>query len=136
MGEPSALLQTLRLGLLYFSTVFLAGFLLGVLRTLWLAPWIGERSAELVEFPVMLVVMVLAARIVVQRCPQRTSLLLIVGGIAALGVLVFDVLVGLWLRELSLREILFERDPLTGTIYYLMIGLLVLLPAGLARIRG
>ena len=136
MAETSGPPRALRLGLIYFSIVFCAGFLLGVLRTLWLAPWIGEQAAELIEFPVMLVVMVIAARRVVRHSADRIQSLLIAGGTAALGVLTFDVLVGLWLRDMTFEEILFDRNPLTGTIYYLMIGLLVLLPAGLSRLRG
>lgn len=136
MAEPSGTLRALRLGMIYCSIVFCAGFLLGVLRTLWLAPWIGEQAAELIEFPVMLVVMVIAARWIVRHSADRIPSLLIAGGTAALGVLMFDVLVGLGLRDMSFEEILFDRDPLTGTIYYLMIGLLALLPAGLSRFRG
>lgn len=136
MTEPGGQERVLRLGLLYFGIVFLAGFLLGVVRTLWLVPRIGEQTAELVEFPVMLAVMLIAAHRVVARSDGRTRTLLLAGGMAALAVLVFDVLVGLWLRELSIEEILFERDPLTGTIYYLLLGLLALLPVGLARLRA
>src|SRR6185503_11470140 len=40
-------------GLLYFSGVFAAGFLLGAVRVLWAGPRIGERAAELLEVPLM-----------------------------------------------------------------------------------
>ena len=40
-----------RLALAYFASVFFIGFALGVARTLWIAPRLGERVAELVEFP-------------------------------------------------------------------------------------
>ena len=42
----------------YFLLVFLAGFGLGVVRTLWVVPALGERWAELIEIPLMLGVIV------------------------------------------------------------------------------
>ncbi|MGL6291043.1 MAG: hypothetical protein ACRC2H_10180 [Silanimonas sp.] len=38
----------------YAGSVFLAGFVLGVLRTLWLAPAVGPLAAVLLELPLML----------------------------------------------------------------------------------
>ena len=43
-------------GAVYFLMVFAVGFVLGVARTLWLVPRVGIRWAELLEMPVMLVV--------------------------------------------------------------------------------
>jgi hypothetical protein len=37
----------LRAGVLYFAALFGAGFLLGVLRELWLREHFGSRAAEL-----------------------------------------------------------------------------------------
>lgn len=44
----------LRLGLVYFASVFAVGFVLGAIRTLFLIPRIGELGAVLVELPVIL----------------------------------------------------------------------------------
>ncbi|MFN3262617.1 MAG: hypothetical protein ACE37J_18880 [Pikeienuella sp.] len=44
----------LRAGALYFAAIFALGFLLGVVRTLALAPRIGETGAVLAELPVIL----------------------------------------------------------------------------------
>ena len=55
-------MQMAKAGLLYFALVFGTGFLLGPIRLLWLVPRFGTRIAELMEMPVMLVVIVLAAR--------------------------------------------------------------------------
>lgn len=44
----------LRLGLIYFTAVFAAGFVLGTIRTLVLIPALGEMGAVLVELPVIL----------------------------------------------------------------------------------
>ena len=45
-----------RAGILYFAIVFTCGFLLGVLRVLALAPWLGELLAVAVELPIMLAI--------------------------------------------------------------------------------
>jgi hypothetical protein len=36
-------------GVLYFALVFEAGFMLGAIRTLWVVPSLGSRTAELLE---------------------------------------------------------------------------------------
>ena len=51
----------------YFLIVFGAGFLLGTIRVLLLLPVLGERAAELLEMPFMLIVIVLAARWIDRR---------------------------------------------------------------------
>jgi hypothetical protein len=44
------------LGLRYFAGVFAAGFLLGTIRTLWLAPALGQLAAVALELPIMLAI--------------------------------------------------------------------------------
>ncbi len=44
----------LKAGVLYFALVFGAAFVLGTIRTLWVAPRFGTRRAELMETPIML----------------------------------------------------------------------------------
>lgn len=61
--------------------MFGAGFVLGTIRTVWLLPRLGARAAELLEMPVMLVVILMAARLVVrvQSVPSTKSARLAVG---------------------------------------------------------
>jgi hypothetical protein len=40
------LMQTLRAGVLYFTVVFAAGFVLGTIRTLWIVSRFGTRAAN------------------------------------------------------------------------------------------
>ena len=60
-------MQALKAGVLYFALVFGAGFVLRTIRTLWVAPRVGTRKAELMEMPFMLVMTVVAARWLVMR---------------------------------------------------------------------
>jgi len=46
--------SALRAGVVYFLAVFAAGFVLGVLRTLFVAPRIGVLAAVAVELPIVL----------------------------------------------------------------------------------
>ena len=61
------LVRILKAALLYFAFVFGAGFVLGPIRILWVAPRFGARMAELMEAPIMIAVLFLAARWVVRR---------------------------------------------------------------------
>lgn len=49
-------------GAAYFALVFTLGFVLGIVRVLWLAPRFGGEAAILLELPVMLIASLIAAR--------------------------------------------------------------------------
>lgn len=119
--------------LIYFAMVFGAGFALGIVRTLWLAPAIGDRAAELIEAPLMLAITVLAARFIAARTPNGA--LIAVGIIAACLVISFDVVVGVALRDMSIREIFVDRDIVAGTVYYLLIGVFAAAPYFAAKLQ-
>jgi hypothetical protein len=127
-------MQILRAGLLYFAIVFGTGFVLGVIRTLWVVPHVGTRWAELMETPVMIVVTILAARWVVLHLaiPSTASARLAMGGVG-LGFLLGAELSLVRLRGLSLRGYFATRDPMSGTIYYLALGLFAAMPLLLVR---
>ncbi len=86
-------MKILKAGALYFSLVFGAGFLLGPIRILWIVPRLGVRLAGLLEIPLMLLVVIIAARWVVRRfaiaptVPSHLS----VGSIALSMMLVADL---------------------------------------------
>lgn len=130
-----AVMQVLKAGAFYFVLVFGAGFVLGPIRILWLVPRVGERTAELMETPIMLVVIVLAARWIARRVavPPTPSRLLGVG-FAALGLLlVVEFTVVLWLRGLTIGEYFAGRDPVAGTAYIMMLGVFAVMPLLVAR---
>lgn len=124
-------MRLLKAGALYFALVFAAGFVLGTIRVPWLVPRVGERIAELVEAPIMLVVMVLAARWVARRlvAPRTPARLLAVGSIALGLLLLAELTLVLGFRGLTLAEYVAGRDPVAGTVYAVMLGLFALMPA-------
>jgi hypothetical protein len=63
-----------RAGLRYGALAFLAGAATGMVRELLLAPWIGGLPAALLEGAVMAVLILLAARSVLERMPPRQGL--------------------------------------------------------------
>jgi hypothetical protein len=131
-------MRILKAGALYFALVFGAGFVLGTLRVLWIVPRLGARTAELAESPVMLVVCLLAARWVIRRLARRgealTTLVRLGVGLVALGFLVAaELAVVFWVRGLTLAEYLASRDPVTGTVYLVSLGLFAVMPLPVAR---
>jgi hypothetical protein len=125
----------LKAGVLYFGLVFAAGFVLGTIRTLWVVPHVGMRMAELLEAPIMLVVTISAARWTVLRLsvPRASSVRLAMGFIALVLMLVAEFGFVLWIRGLSIRDYLATRDPVSGTVYYLMLLVFAAMPLLVGR---
>lgn len=132
---PATWAASLKAGLAYFAIVFGAGFVLAMIRIPLLEPRLGARWAELIEMPFMLAVIVIAARWVVRRMavPPAFTARLRVGLVGLLLLLAFEFGPVLWLRGLTFSEYLATRDPVSGTVYYVMLGVFALLPLWLAR---
>jgi hypothetical protein len=120
----------MRAAAVYFTLVFGIGFLLGPIRVLFLEPRIGQRAAELTELPLMVVAMTYAAHFIVRRYPQRP---LGTGMVALAMLLGAEIAVGMALRGLSLAQILFDRDPVSGPAYFASLALFGILPWWLSR---
>ena len=130
-------MQILKAGVLYFAIVFGAGFMLGFIRILWVVPRFGTRMAELMETPIMFVITIVSAWWLVRRLAVPSTLSSRLGmGCIALGLLlVAEFTLVLWLRGLSISEYLASRDPVPGTVYYVMLGVFAIMPLLLARRR-
>jgi hypothetical protein len=128
-------MRILKAGMLYFAIVFGAGFVLGSIRIFWVVPRIGTRMAELMETPVMLTVTIVVARWIVRRLALPPTLSSRLGmGFFALGfMLVAEFTLVLWLRGLSISEYLASRDPVSGTVYYLLLVVFAIMPLLVAR---
>ncbi len=122
---------------IYFAIVFGVGFGLGTIRTLLLVPRLGVRTAELLEMPLMLAAVFVAARWVQRQfLAERSGRARLVAGFIALALLLSaEVLLGMALRGLTLRETLLGRDPVSGTAYYLSLCAFALMPWFLGRSR-
>ncbi|HXQ25935.1 MAG TPA: hypothetical protein VN822_05975 [Candidatus Acidoferrales bacterium] len=128
-------MRVLEASAVYFALVFAAGFVLGAIRTLWIVPRLGARTAELMETPVMLAVTFFAARWIVgwfalpPAWPGRVGV-----GLIALGLLlVAEFTVVLRLRGLTIREYLATQDPVSGTAYFISLALFAAMPALVAQ---
>ena len=131
--EP--IIQILKGGVRYFLCVFGAGCLLGPIRLLWLVPRIGTRGAELLEMPIMAVVIFLAASWVCMslsvplRLPERLGI-----GVVALGFLLLaEFTLVLWLQGITIAEYVAGRDPVAGIIYIVMLGVFAVMPLLVVR---
>lgn len=127
---PISFMQILKAALLYFALVFAAGFALGPIRIMWVVPRLGTRWAELLEAPVMLAVIVAAARWTARYCavPSAPASRLAMGCLALGLMLVAEFGLVLRLRGMSYREYLATRDPVSGTVFYACLGLMALMP--------
>ncbi len=119
----------------YFALVFGAGFVLGTFRVLWVVPRLGVRTAELVESPLMLLATVLAAGWVTRHfsAGARTSTSLGIGLTALALLLAAESGLRLVLRGGSVLDVLLNKDPVSGTAYYTLLGVFALMPWLLAR---
>jgi hypothetical protein len=122
--------ETLKAGAVYFALVFAAGFVLGTIRTLWIVPRLGVRTAEVTEAPIMFGISILAARWVVrhvQVSPLRSKRLAV--GCIALGLMLLaEFTLGLWIRGMTIREYFAARDPISGTVYFVTLGAFAVIP--------
>jgi hypothetical protein len=125
----------LRLGFLYFVLVFAAGFVLGTVRILILVPRLGVRTSELLETPLMIAVTVIVARWIVRRfrVPSVASTRLAIGLAGLLFLLIAEFGIAARLQGQSITEAVMNRDPVSGPVYFISLGLFALMPALVGR---
>ena len=124
-------------GAVYFSLVFSVGFILGVIRTLWVVPRVGETAAELMEAPLMLTAIYFGARFVTQRFEASRSVDYLYSGVVALVLmLTVEFSVVLALQGKSIAEYLAEREPVAGAVYVVMLMIFAVMPWLVSRRRA
>ena len=122
--------QVVKAGAIYFVLVFGVGFVLGTIRVLLIRPIVGTRTAELLEMPLMLIVVILAAGWVVRHfdVPPTVASRLSMGGMALSLILALDFTIVLWIRGLSFSQYVEAFDPIAGTAYFVMLGIFAVMP--------
>ena len=111
-------------------TVMLASgryFALALIRIPLLVPALGERWAELLEMPLMLLWIWWAAGQPARRLASVAQRLGC-GALALVWLLLTEFTVVLWLRDMSLESYFASRDPLAGGVYAASLVLLALMP--------
>ena len=125
-----------RYAVAYFASVFSIGVLLGIVRALWIAPWLGERIAELVEMPVMVAASFLVARALLSRAGAVGIRAAALAGLAALALLLCaELAVVAFVRGQTLADYLASRDPVSGSAYALALLLFAAMPAAISYRR-
>lgn len=122
--------SVLRAGMLYFITVFSVGFVFGSVRVPFLVPRLGERYAELIELPFLLIAIVLFAHWIVQRYrfKGRSMSAAAAGIIAAILLILVEFSVVLALRGMSIDDYLGQRDRVAAAAYYGAVALYAVMP--------
>ena len=128
-------MKTVAAGAAYFALVFAAGFALGVVRTLYFVPRYGDRAAELLEAPVMLVVSFVAARWIAGRLsmPYAPGRRLAIGAIGLVLMLGAELILVLPVRGLTIEEYFVTRDSVAASAYYFLLAVFALMPALVRR---
>lgn len=116
--------RVLKAAALYFALVFCTGFLLGTIRVLLVVPRLGIRNAELLEQPLMLIAVFVAAKWIVRRLARGLTNIetLFIGLVAVSVMLSAEVLVALLLQPNR------PRDSVSGGAYFIMLGLFAVMP--------
>jgi len=129
-SSEESVMHVLKAGVLYFALVFGAGVVLGPVRILWIVPRFSTRMAELMETPIMLVVIIASARWIVRRLAvsSTTSSRLGMSCVAFILLLVAEFTVVLWLGSMSMSEYFASRDPVSGTVYYATLAVFAAMP--------
>lgn len=121
-------------GFTYFALVFGAGFLLGAIRVTLLVPSLGVRFAELLEMPVMLVAILLAARFIVSRftLSRAIPVRLGVGAIALSLLLCTEFSLAFVIQGQSVSQHIAGKDPVSGSVFAAMLIVFACMPLLLA----
>ena len=115
---------------MYFALVLGTGFVLGVLRVLFLVPRIGERSAELAEMPIMAAVIFISAGYILRRFPAvcQPSRSLIAGVLAFLLLVAAELALATVLQDRTVAEFIASRDKVSGSVYFALLLVFAVMP--------
>ena len=121
-------MRLIKSALVYFTLIFATGFALAMIRIPFLVPRFGERWAELVELPFMVLASFLVARWLVRRFGLVTVVQCIGTGLPALLMMLSAELAVMRFQGQSLGEYLAGRDPVSGMAYLFSLLLFAAMP--------
>jgi hypothetical protein len=130
-----AVMRIAKTGMTYFAIIFGVGFVLGTIRVFLVVPQVGVRTAELIEEPIMFMVVLLAARWLVRRFTLELLRERLGAGIIGLGLLLTAEYALLRAQGLTLREDIARRDVVAGTLYLAVLLVFAVMPALVGRRR-
>lgn len=108
----------------------------GVLRGLFLVPWVGEAAASRIGWPIgLLIVMAVTFSLIGRTSLRDRGQLLRLGALWALLTLVFEIAIGL-LRGLDAPRIWSEINPLAGGLMLYSVIVMALAPYAASRLRS
>ena len=128
--KSHGLVQVLKAGTIYFLVAVGAEFVLEVIRLQVVALHVGERLAEMLEIPNVLLATIIGARWVVDRftLPPLPGIRISVGLVALIFLLIMEGTIILPLHGLSISEYLAGQDPVEGIAPLGALGVLTVMP--------
>ena len=128
--RPHGLVQVLKAGTVYFLVAVGAEFVLEIIRLQVVALHVGERLAEMLEIPNVLLATITGARWVVDRftLPPLPGIRLSVGFVALVLLLLAEGTVVLPLHGLSVSEYLAGQNAVVGIAPLGALGVLTVMP--------
>ncbi len=123
-------MQAVRAATRYAALVFGIGFVVGTARVLLVAPRLGERTAELIEAPLMVLASWLVARWVARRYIgiRSHAFSLAIGALALVFLLALEVAVGSIFFGEPPSSVLVKPDPVRAASYYSALALFAVMP--------
>jgi hypothetical protein len=124
------LVQVLKAGTIYFLVAVGAELVLEVIRLQVVALHVGERLAEMLEIPNVLLATIIGARWVVDRftLPPLPGIRLSIGLVALILLLIAEGTIILPLHGLSITEYLGNQDSVVGIAPLGALGVLTAMP--------
>jgi len=113
--QSSSLFNVLFVGVLFGTSMFGAGFCLGLIRVLVVAPSIGELYAVLMELPLMFLICWLLSKSYLQKLDSPNSGF-IMGSVAFATLLLFEVALSLLVFDKTVDETLQDFTTIKGKI--------------------
>lgn len=118
----------MKTSLAYFAGVFSIGFVLGVIRVALVVELLGERWAELLEQPIMLLASYFVAKLCLRQFgPFAAPHRLLIGVLALALMIAAELALSIAMGQ-DVAEYLAGRDPVSGTAYLVSLVLFALMP--------